>query len=169
MHYLYFYFQIFYILNFQKKKGSFIINLNYLIDTDVGLTLIRLLKKYYQEIFLVRDVDYEMHSLYIIGKNFLGKNKDDMKILKFLFNNLYMTNLYTFKFGEALNVHDKNLRKTHNVIKFIANFTKNIFIHKLIKFDNKDTKFNNIIHEFNYQIIKYIEKKYPTRYKIIKK
>jgi hypothetical protein len=169
MHYLYFYFQVFYILNFQKKKGSFIINLNYIVDTDVGINLIRLLKKYYQEIFLVRDVDYEFHCLYIVGKNFLGTNKDDMKILKNLFNNIYMKNLYTFKFGESLNVHDKNLRKKNYVIKFIANFTKNIFIHKLIKFDNKDTQFNDIIAEFNNQIIKYLEKKYPNRYKIIKK
>ena len=159
VNYLYFFFQIFYILNFQKKNGSFIIKLDYIIDTSFGRDLLRLIKKYYKNIYLFKDVDYEGNGLYIVGKYFMGVNTNDMKILKLLFKKLYK-DIYKFNFNfTGINVLNNKLREKNNVIKQIINFDKNTFIHKLIKFDKKDLNFDKIIDNFNNKIFKYILKK----------
>ena len=164
VNYLYFFFQIFYILNFQKKNGSFIIKLDYIIDTSLGRDLLRLIKKYYKNIYLIKDVDYEWKGLYIVGKYFMGVNKNDMKILKLLFKKLYK-DIYKFNFNFiGINILNNKLRQKNNVVKQILNFCKDTFIHKLIKFDKKDLNFDKIIDNFNNKIFKYILKKNPKSF-----
>ena len=164
-HSLYFFFQVFYILHNQKKKGSFIISLSYIISTDYGITLIRLLKKYYEEISLVRDLDYESNYLYIVGKNFIGIDKKDKKILKDIIE-FTKNKSFSFKFGENLNIYDNNLRKEHYITKNISTLIlKDSFFNNIIEFNKNDIEFINIIDEYNKKIINYINKKYPNRYK----
>ena len=61
---------------------------------------------------------------------------------------------------------DQKLRVEKNIVKHITNFVKDIFIHKLIKFNKKDKDFDNIIDEYNTKIYKYISKNYPDRYSL---
>lgn len=164
VNYLYFFFEIFYILNFQKNNGSFIIKLDYMIDTSFGRDLLRLIKKYYKNIYLFKDVDYEENGLYIVGKYFIGVNKNDMKILKLLFKKIYK-DIYKYNFNfTGINVLNNKLRQKNNVVKQILNFCKNTFIHKLIEFDKKDLNFNKIINKFNNKIFKYILNKNPKSF-----
>jgi hypothetical protein len=175
IHYMYFFFQIYYILTNQNKNGSFIIKLNSIIDTHLGRSLIRFIKKYYKNLYLVRDGDNPINTLYIIGKNFEGVNKIDLKLLKKLFKNIYYnkresSDKFVFIFGEELNVFNDKLRSKKNVVKHFVNFVKNIYLFKLIKFDKKDILFDKIIDKFNNKICNYILKnnnlyKIPKKYK----
>jgi len=163
IHYHYFFFQIYYILTNQNKDGSFIIRLNSIIDTYLGRSLIRFIKKYYKNVYLIRDVDYSRDILYIVGKNFTGINKLDLKLLKKLFKNVYYnkrenSNKFVFIFGEELNVFSDKLREQKNVVRHFVNFVKNIYLSKLIKFNKPDILFDKIIDKFNNSICNYILK-----------
>ena len=169
IHYIYFFFQIYYILINQSKNGSFIIRLNHIIDTHLGRSLLRFIKKYYKNIYLVRDLDFSADILYIVGKNFEGINKSDVKILKKLFKNIFFnkresTDKFVFTMGEHLNVFNNKLRIKKNVVRQFVNFVKNIYLCKLIKFKNKDLYFDKIINKFNNNICNYIFKNYPKKY-----
>ena len=167
-HYLYFFFQVYYILNCQKKNGSFIIALNYIINTDYGITLLKLLKKYYGEISLIRDLDYESNYLYIVGKNFLGINKKEKQILNNIIELVYTNKKYSFKFGENLNIYNNKLRNKNYITKNMSALIIKGFLNNLIEFknDDNDKEFSTIIDKFNKEIIGYIQKKYPERYTI---
>jgi len=174
IHYTYFFFQIYYILTNQNKNGSFIIQLNSIIDSYLGRTLLRFLKKYYTNLYLVRDVDFSSDCLYIVGKNFTGINKSDLIIVKKLFKTIFYnkresSNKFVFIFGEELNVFDDELRRKKNVVRLFTNFVKNIYLSRLIKFNNNDLIFDKIIDKFNNRICNYIMEKYSDKYNTPKK
>ena len=84
--------------------------------------------------------------MYIVGKNFLGINDDDLDKLK---NMALQIVTKDYKLGENINVYDDKLRKKYYVNKHLSNKSSNMFIHNIFKFKKNNKFINDYINSFN--------------------
>jgi hypothetical protein len=95
----------------------------------------------------------------------MGIDKKEKKLLNDIIE-YTKSKKFSFKFGENLNIYDDNLRKKHYITKNISSLISKGFFNNIIEFNKDDNEFIKIIDEYNTQIIKYIQKKYPERYNL---
>jgi hypothetical protein len=97
--------QIIYLLNIQQKDGSAV----YLIstcDTDISRKNIALLQNYYKEVYLIKNLNYNVSLSYIVCNGFLGISKTELDKLNIINISLALTNQ---------NVFNSKLRDKYNV------------------------------------------------------
>jgi|LakMenE18May11ns_1017448.scaffolds.fasta_scaffold9955141_4 hypothetical protein len=97
--------QIIYLLNIQQKDGSAV----YLIstcDTDISRKNIALLQNYYKEVYLIKNLNYNLSLSYIVCNGFLGISKTELDKLNIINISLALTNQ---------NVFNSKLRDKYNV------------------------------------------------------
>jgi hypothetical protein len=137
--------QLYILLSTQNINGSFIFFI-YTCDTDIYRNYITLLQNYYEEIYLYKLFDIDANIMYIVGKNFLGINDDDLDKLK---NMALQIVTKDYKLGENINVYDDKLRKKYYVNKHLSNKSSNMFIHNIFKFKKNNKFINEYINTFN--------------------
>jgi hypothetical protein len=137
--------QLYILLSTQNINGSFIFFI-YTCDTDIYRNYITLLQNYYEEIYLYKLFDINANIMYIVGKNFLGINNDDLDKLK---NMALQIVTKDYKLGENINVYDDKLRKKYYVNKHLSNKSSNMFIHNVFKFKKNNKFINEYINTFN--------------------
>lgn len=137
--------QLYILLSTQNINGSFIFFI-YTCDTNIYRNYITLLQNYYEEIYLYKLFDIDANIMYIVGKNFLGINNNDLNKLKKMALQIITKD---YKLGENINVYDDKLRKKYYVNKHLSNKSSNIFIHNMFKFKKNNKFINEYIDNFN--------------------
>ena len=155
---------IYYILSFQKKNGSFII-CNPSFDINLSRSYLRIMKNYYEKIYLFKSGSEEFGFTYLVGKNFLGISQKDLHIFSKLYHDILVKE-YAHHTADSLNIFDPQIRKKNYICKHIENFNINNFVHNIINFEEEDNDLEEKLNKFNNSIFKYILKEYGNKFKI---
>jgi hypothetical protein len=156
---------IYYILTFQKNNGSFIL-CNPSFDINLSRSYIRIMKNYYEKIYLFKPGTEAFGFTYLVGKNFLGISKKDLDIFNKLYNDI-LVKLYAHQTAESINIFDPQIRKKNHICKHIENFNTNNFIHNIVNFDEDDDDLDKKLNIFNNSTYTYILKEHGNIYNIM--
>jgi len=156
---------IYYILTFQKNNGSFIL-CNPSFDINLSRSYLRIMKNYYEKIYLFKADSNGFGFTYLVGKNFLGISKNDLNIFNKLYNEI-LVKLYSHKTSDSINIFDPQIRKKNYICKHIENFNTNNFVHNIINFNEDDDDFDKKLNKFNSSTYKYILKEHSNEYDIM--
>jgi hypothetical protein len=156
---------IYYILSFQKKNGSFIL-CNPSFDINLSRSYLRIMKNYYEKIYLFKADTDGFGFTYLIGKNFLGISKKDLDIFNKLYNDI-LVKIYAHHTADSVNIFDPIIRKKNYICKHIENFNNNDFVHNIITFEEEDYDLEKKLNEFNSSTFKYILKEHGNEYNIL--
>ena len=156
-----FFIQLIYLLTIHNQGGHFIMWLEGM-NHNITKEFVYIMSMFYEKIHLIK-MKGDTTVLHMVGINFLGIGKKNLKILYNICKYLSIKNRL---FGENLNIKNQELRKYYDIRREWKKGDTDLFIHQLFKL-KMDKQFTDKINRFTKKTLKKQLQVFKTVYGLV--